>query len=53
MIFSDALGLSMLTVTQDYPCPTHATEPTLVGPFLIEGAPEFSMGADIAGGAAG
>ena len=29
MIFSDALGLSMLTVTQDYPRPPHATEPTL------------------------
>ncbi len=53
MIFSDALGLSMLTVTQDYPRPDHATEPTLVGPFLLEDAPEFPMGADIGGGAAG
>jgi hydroxyquinol 1,2-dioxygenase len=53
MIFSDALGLSMLTVTQDYPRPPHATEPTLVGPFLIENAPQFPMGADISAGAAG
>ncbi|MEY2803542.1 MAG: hypothetical protein RL657_878 [Pseudomonadota bacterium] len=53
MIFSDALGLSMLTVTQDYPRPLHATEPTLVGPFLIENAPQFPMGADISAGAAG
>jgi len=53
MIFSDALGLSMLTVTQDYPRPAHATEPTLVGPFLLEDAPKFPMGADISGGAVG
>jgi hydroxyquinol 1,2-dioxygenase len=53
MIFSDALGLSMLTVTQDYPRPPHATEPTLVGPFLLEDAPEFPLGSDISAGAAG
>ena len=53
MILSDALGLSMLTVTQDYPKPAHATEATLVGPFLLENAPEFAMGADISAGAAG
>lgn len=53
MIFSDALGLSMLTVTQDYPRPAHATEPTLVGPFLVENAPQFPMGADISAGATG
>ena len=53
VIFSDALGLSMLTVTQDYKRPLHATEPTLVGPFLLEEAPRFDMGADISGGAAG
>jgi hydroxyquinol 1,2-dioxygenase len=53
MIFSDALGLSMLTITQDYPRPAHATEPTLVGPFLMEDAPQFPMGANISGGAAG
>ena len=53
MIFSDALGLSMLTVTQEYPRPAHATEPTLVGPFLLEEAPHFAMGADISAGAVG
>ena len=53
MIFSDALGLSMLTITQDYPRPVHATEPTLVGPFLVEDAPKFPMGADISAGATG
>ena len=53
MIFSDAFGLSMLTVTQDYPRPEHATEPTLVGPFLLENAPQFAMGEDISAGAAG
>ena len=53
MIFSDALGLSMLTVTQDYPRPAHATEATLVGPFLLENAPQFAMGTDISNGAAG
>jgi hydroxyquinol 1,2-dioxygenase len=53
MIFSDALGLSMLTITQGYPRQKHATEPTLVGPFLLEDAPVFPMGSDISGGAAG
>jgi hydroxyquinol 1,2-dioxygenase len=53
IIFSDAIGLSMLTVTQEYGRPPHATEPTLVGPFLLEGAPHFPMGANISGGAAG
>lgn len=53
VIFSDALGLSMLTVTQDYRRPPNATEPTLVGPFLLEDAPRFEMGADISAGAAG
>ena len=53
IIFSDALGLSMLTVTQDYQRPERATEPTLLGPFLVEGAPKFEMGADISAGAVG
>ncbi|NBQ91101.1 MAG: hydroxyquinol 1,2-dioxygenase [Betaproteobacteria bacterium] len=53
IIFSDALGLSMLTVTQDYRRPAGATEPTLLGPFLLEGAPRFEMGADISAGAQG
>ncbi|MFZ9428590.1 MAG: dioxygenase [Burkholderiaceae bacterium] len=53
IIFSDALGLSMLTVTQDYARPEGATEPTLLGPFLVEGAPKFAMGADISHGAKG
>jgi hydroxyquinol 1,2-dioxygenase len=53
VIFSDALGLSMLTVTQDYPRPPEATEPTLTGPFLLEDAPKFEMGTDISAGATG
>lgn len=53
IIFSDALGLSMLTVTQDYQRPEGATEPTLLGPFLVEGAPKFEMGQDISRGAQG
>ncbi len=53
MIFSDALGISMLTITQDYERPPHATEPTLIGPFHMEDAPKFEMGADISAGAQG
>jgi hydroxyquinol 1,2-dioxygenase len=53
IIFSDALGLSMLTVTQDYRRPNGATEPTLLGPFLVEDAPHFEMGQDISAGAVG
>jgi len=53
IIFSDALGLSMLTVTQAYQRPEGATEPTLRGPFLIENAPAFAVGSDIGAGAQG
>ncbi|MFM8929902.1 MAG: dioxygenase [Betaproteobacteria bacterium] len=53
IIFSDALGLSMLTVTQDYRRPQGATEATLLGPFLVEDAPHFEMGSDISAGAVG
>jgi hydroxyquinol 1,2-dioxygenase len=53
IIFSDALGLSMLTITQAYQRPQGATEPTLRGPFLIENAPVFEVGADIGAGAQG
>ena len=53
IIFSDALGISMLTITQDYPRPAHATEPTLIGPFMLENAPLFELGTDISAGAQG
>jgi hydroxyquinol 1,2-dioxygenase len=53
MIFSDALGLSMLTITQGYAREGNATEPTLVGPFMLEDAPLFPMGSDISAGATG
>lgn len=53
IILSDALGLSMLTVTQEYRRPQGATEPTLLGPFLVEDAPRFEMGSDISAGAVG
>ena len=53
IIFSDAMGISMLTITQDYQRPPGATEPTLIGPFMLENAPQFEMGTDISAGAQG
>ncbi len=53
IIFSDALGISMLTITQAYKRPPGATEPTLIGPFMLEDAPRFEMGTDISAGAQG
>ena len=53
IIFSDVLGLSMLTVMQNAASPPGATEATVMGPFLVEGAPQFAMGADISAGAVG
>lgn len=53
ILLSDTLGLSMLTVAMNNDKPAGCTEPTVFGPFFLENAPEFELGADVANGALG
>jgi hydroxyquinol 1,2-dioxygenase len=53
ILLSDTLGLSMLTTTQNNSKPPTCTETTVLGPFFVEGAPEYENGEDISNGAAG
>jgi hydroxyquinol 1,2-dioxygenase len=53
ILLSDVLGLSMLVVGMDHPSNGEVTESTVLGPFYVEGSPEFSNGDDLSGGAAG
>ena len=53
ILLSDLLGLSMLTVAINAPQDPAATEPTLVGPYFIDGSPQVSYGDDIAEGVSG
>jgi hydroxyquinol 1,2-dioxygenase len=53
ILLSDVLGLSMLTVAQNNDKPAGCTEATVFGPFHVEGAPHYELGADISNGARG
>jgi hydroxyquinol 1,2-dioxygenase len=53
VLLSDVLGLSMLTVGMNEGAGTAATEPTVFGPFFVEGAPRIEEGGDLAQGAIG
>ena len=53
VLASDTLGLSMLVVGMNHRRPPGATEPTVFGPFFIEGSPAFENGDDLANGAPG
>ncbi|MBI4608138.1 MAG: intradiol ring-cleavage dioxygenase [Candidatus Rokubacteria bacterium] len=48
ILLSDTLGVSILVDAITHAVPSGATEPTLLGPFYLEGAPEFPTGANIA-----
>src|SRR4051794_41465917 len=48
ILWSDALGLSMLVDALANPRPPGATESTVLGPFYVPGAPELDHGANIA-----
>ncbi len=47
ILLSDILGVSMLVDAINHRRPSGATENTVQGPFYIEGAPEYPMGANI------
>lgn len=53
ILLSDVLGLSMYTVELNNAKPTGCTEPTVFGPFYVEGAPHYDHGEDVANGAVG
>ncbi|HTK02096.1 MAG TPA: intradiol ring-cleavage dioxygenase [Bordetella sp.] len=53
ILLSDVLGLSMLTVAMNNDKPAECTEATVFGPFHVEGAPHYELGADISNGAHG
>ena len=50
---SDSIGVSMQVLAASQPKPPGATIPTLIGPFFIEDAPTYPIGADIAKGVSG
>lgn len=53
ILLSDVLGLSTLTVAQNNDKPEGCTEATVFGPFHVQGAPHYPLGADISNGARG
>lgn len=53
ILLSDTLGLSMLTVALNNKKPAGCTEATVFGPFHVDGAPQYALGADISNGARG
>jgi hydroxyquinol 1,2-dioxygenase len=53
ILLSDVLGVSMAVIDENHPTGGGATESTVLGPFFVEGAPEFALGEDISGGAPG
>ncbi|SME98090.1 hydroxyquinol 1,2-dioxygenase [Tistlia consotensis] len=53
ILLSDTLGVSMLVDAINAGRRGEATETTVLGPFYVEGAPGFPLGADISGGVEG
>jgi len=53
ILLSDTLGLSMLVIAMNNRKPEGCTEATVFGPFHVEGAPQYALGADVANGARG
>jgi hydroxyquinol 1,2-dioxygenase len=53
ILWSDALGLSMLVDALAHPAPAPATESTVLGPFYVAGAPARAYGEPLFAGPAG
>src|SRR3954462_7273319 len=53
ILASDVLGLSMLVVQMNHRLHPQATAATVLGPFHIEGSPEFPFGGDMSDGVPG
>ncbi|MDB5572716.1 MAG: hydroxyquinol 1,2-dioxygenase [Hyphomicrobiales bacterium] len=53
ILLSDTLGVSMLVDAVNNPTEGPVTQSTVLGPFFVEDAEEFALGANIAGGMKG
>jgi len=53
ILASDVLGLSMLVVQMNHRLDAQATPATVLGPFHIDGSPEFGYGDDMSDGVPG
>ena len=53
ILLSDTLGLSTLTMAMNNRKPEGCTESTVFGPFHVENAPAYPLGANVANGAKG
>jgi len=53
ILLSDALGVSMLVDAINHRMPEGVTETTVFGPFYVEGAKHYELGADITEGVPG
>jgi hydroxyquinol 1,2-dioxygenase len=53
ILASDVFGLSMLVVQMSHRFDARATPATVLGPFYIEGSPEFGYAEDMSGGVEG
>lgn len=53
ILLSDVLGLSMLVAAGNNRKPEGCTEATVFGPFHVENAPSYALGADLSNGAPG
>ena len=53
ILLSDTLGVSMLVDAINHRRPAGATETTVLGPFYVQGPPEFVHGADVSGAMTG
>lgn len=49
ILLSDVLGASMLVDAINHRMPGTATQTTVLGPFFVDSAPEYPLGANIAG----
>ncbi|MCY1204945.1 Hydroxyquinol 1,2-dioxygenase [compost metagenome] len=50
ILLSDTLGLSTLVTAQNHRKPQGCTEATVFGPFYVDDAPEYELGADVGNG---
>ncbi|MGO4302309.1 intradiol ring-cleavage dioxygenase [Cupriavidus sp. RAF12] len=53
ILLSDTLGLSTLVTAQNHRKPQGCTEATVFGPFYVDDAPDYALGADVGNGMAG
>jgi len=53
ILLSDTFGVSMLVDAINHRLPEGATETTVLGPFYVDNAPAFALGADISAGMEG